>query len=166
MGVAASMFAGYQSVIKELKMHYIIQDETGVITARYITDIHGDNIPADAVEVTEEVFNASIQMKRPALINGELVELPAPLPTQDELAQRAKSAVYQLLDTTAQQYDYRNFAEVSQFLNSGVWKAEAEALLAWQDAVWLKAYELLKEPIESVEGFVAQLPKFVLMQNG
>jgi hypothetical protein len=78
-----------------------------------------------------------------------------------QLAQQAKFAVYVLLDQTAQQYDYRDFAEVAQFVNSNVWKAEAESLIAWQDAVWLKAYELLKEPIESVEGFVAQLPKFV-----
>lgn len=161
MGVAASMFAGYQSVIKELKMHYIIQDETGVITARYITDIHGDNIPADAIEVDEVLWQASMHMMRPALINGELVELPAPLPTQDELAQRAKSAVYQLLDSTAKQFDYRDFNEVAQFVNSGVWKAEADGLLAWQDSVWLKAYELFKEPITSVDDFVAQLPKFV-----
>jgi len=83
-----------------------------------------------------------------------------PPPTPEQLAQQAKSAVYALLDQTAQQYDYRNFAEVSQFVLSGTWKAEAESLIAWQDAVWLKAYELLKEPIESVEGFVAQLPKY------
>lgn len=89
-----------------------------------------------------------------------------PPPTPEQLAQQAKSAVYALLDQTAQQYDYRNFAEVSQFVLSGTWKAEAESLIAWQDAVWLKAYELLKEPIESVEGFVTQLPGFVLMQNG
>jgi hypothetical protein len=147
-------------------MHYFTIDNAGLINGRYLTSIHGDNIPSNAVEVTEEVFNASIQMQRPALINGEVLELPPEAPTQDQLTQQAKSAVYALLDQTAQQYDYRNFAEVSQFLNSGVWKAEAEALLAWQDAVWLKAYALLKEPIESVEGFVVQLPKFVLMQNG
>lgn len=147
-------------------MHYVTIDNVGLINGRYLTDIHGDNIPADAIEVSEDIFSASIQMQRLALINGELVELPPEPPTPEQLAQQAKSAVYALLDQTAQQYDYRNFAEVSQFLNSGVWKAEAEALLAWQDAVWLKAYELLKEPIESVEGFVAQLPGFVLMQNG
>jgi len=142
-------------------MHYITKDNKGLITGRYLTDIHGENIPYDAVEVTKDVFNASIQMQRPALINGELVEFPPEASTPEQLAQQAKSAIYTLLDTTAQQYDYRNFAEVSQFLTSGVWKAEADALLAYQDAVWLKAYELLKEPIESVEGFVAQLPKFV-----
>lgn len=141
-------------------MYYITMNENNLITGRYLTEIHGDKIPLNAVEVSEDVFNASIQMQRPALIKGELVELPPEAPTPEQLAEQAKSAVYTLLDQTAKQYDYRNFAEVSQFLNSGTWKAEAYALLAWQDAVWLKAYELLKEPIESVDDFVAQLPKF------
>lgn len=141
-------------------MHYITQDKTGLITARYLDSIHGDNIPQDAIEVSEALFNASIQMQRPALVNGELIELPLPLPTQDELAQQTKSTVYQCLDTTAQQYDYRNFAEVAQFVNSGTWKAEADALMAWQDALWVRAYELLKAPITSVDDFVAQLPKY------
>jgi len=79
----------------------------------------------------------------------------------EQMVAVCKRKVYDILDTTAQQYDYRNFAEVSQFVLSGTWKAEADALLVWQDAVWLKAYELLKEPVESVDGFVAQLPKFV-----
>jgi hypothetical protein len=77
------------------------------------------------------------------------------------LANKAKSAVYTLLDQTAKQYDYRNFAEVAQFVLSGTWKAEAESLIAWQDEVWTKAYELLKEPITSIDDFVVQLPKYV-----
>jgi hypothetical protein len=82
-----------------------------------------------------------------------------------KLAQQAKADVYALLDKTAQQYDYRNFAEVVQFVNSNEWKAEADGLLAWQDAVWTKAYELLKTSITSVDDFVAQLPKYV-QSNG
>jgi hypothetical protein len=82
-------------------------------------------------------------------------------PTQDQLIQQAKGAVYALLDKTAKQYDYRDFAEVSQFVNSNVWKAEADGLLAWQDTVWTNAYKLLKKHITSVDDFVAQLPKFV-----
>jgi hypothetical protein len=84
-----------------------------------------------------------------------------PKPTQEQLAQRAKTAVYALLDKTAQQYDYRNMSEVSQFANSVTWKAEAAGLLAWQDAIWVKAYELLKAPITSVEDFLSKLPKYV-----
>ena len=142
-------------------MHYITKNNMDRVTGRYTAEIHGENIPQDAIEVSEELFNASIQMQRPVLVNGELIELPLPELTQDELAQQSKSAVYQLLDTTVQQYDYRNFAEVTQFVNSGVWKAEADGLLAWQDALWVRAYELLKEPITSVDDFVAQLPRFI-----
>jgi hypothetical protein len=154
------VLTGSQSDIKGVKMHYIEKEKNGLITGRYTSDIHGDNISTDAIEVTEEVFNASMQMQRPALINGELVGLPPEAPTPEQLTKQSKSAVYALLDQTARQYDYKDFAEVAQFANSTTWKAEADNLLAWQDAVWLKAYELLKEPIESVEGFVAQLPKY------
>jgi hypothetical protein len=74
---------------------------------------------------------------------------------------QAKSAVYTLLDQTAKQYDYRDFAEVAQFVNSNVWKAEADGLLAWQDAVWVKAYELLKSPVTNIDDFVEQLPMYI-----
>ncbi len=141
-------------------MYKITLAENGLITGRYLTDIHGDNIPDDAVEITEELFSLSIYMQRPALINGELVELPPEAPTPEQLSALVKSAVYALLDETARQYDYRNMAEVAQFVQSSTWKEEANALLEWQDAVWIKAYELLKEPIESVEAFVDALPKF------
>jgi hypothetical protein len=142
-------------------MHYITKDNIDRVTGRYLAEIHGENIPQDAIEVSEALFNTSIQMQRPVLVNGELIELPLPELTQDELAQQSKLAVYQLLNKTAQQYDYRNFAEVAQFVNSDIWKAEADGLLAWQDALWVRAYELLKEPITSVDDFVAQLPRFI-----
>jgi hypothetical protein len=90
---------------------------------------------------------------------------PADGPTQEQLVQQAKMVVYNLLDQTAHQYDYRNFAEVAQFVNSNIWKAEADSLLAWQDAVWAKAYDLLKSPIVSIDDFVAQLPKYVSLSN-
>jgi hypothetical protein len=134
-----------------------INDANSAVTALFTA--YEDQ--SDAIEVTNSVFNDANKMQRPALINGELVELPPDAPTPEQLAQQAKFAVYSLLDQTAQQYDYRDFAEVAQFANSAEWKAEADSLLAQQDAVWVKAYELLKEPITSVDDFVAQLPKFV-----
>jgi hypothetical protein len=79
----------------------------------------------------------------------------------EQLVEVCKKKVYDLLDQTAQQYDYKNFAEVSQFVLSGVWNVEAESLITWQDAVWAKAYELLKTPVTSIDVFVEQLPKYV-----
>jgi hypothetical protein len=79
----------------------------------------------------------------------------------EQLVEICKKKVYDLLDQTANIYDYKNFAEVAQFLQSGIWKAEADSLIAWQDAMWTKAYELLKSPITSIDDFVVQLPKYV-----
>jgi hypothetical protein len=81
-------------------MYYITQNKTGLITGRYTSDIHRDNIPADAVEVTEEIFNASIQMYRPALVNGKLVELPPEPLTAEQLTQQAISNAKALLNST------------------------------------------------------------------
>lgn len=86
--------------------------------------------------------------------------LPQDTPTQEQLVQQAKSAIYVLLDKTAQQYDYRDFTEVVQFVNSNTWKAEADSLLAWQDSIWTKAYSLLKAPIAGIDDFITQLPKY------
>jgi vancomycin resistance protein YoaR len=96
-----------------------------------------------------------------AMTSDEIETHLNPSITPEQLMQQSKSAVYNLLDQTAQQYDYRNFAEVSQFVNSNVWKTEANGLLVWQDAVWTKAYELLTSPITSIDDFVVQLPKYV-----
>jgi hypothetical protein len=96
-----------------------------------------------------------------AMIADEIEAHLNPPITQQQLTQQVKSSVYVLLDQTAQQYDYKNFAEVAQFLQSGIWKAEANSLIAWQDVVWVKTYELLKSPIISIDDFVVQLPKYV-----
>jgi hypothetical protein len=106
-------------------------------------------------------INQEVDEKLIRITEYEASFLINPKPTNEQLTQRAKYSVYALLDQTAQQYDYCNFAEVAQFLDSGVWKAEAESLIAWQDVIWVKAYELLKAPITSVDDFVAQLPKYV-----
>jgi hypothetical protein len=81
-------------------MHYITKDNDGLITGRYLTDVHGDNIPDDALEVTEDIFNASIQMQHPALVNGELVELPPEAPTPEQLAEQAKAEAHAYLAST------------------------------------------------------------------
>ena len=41
--------------------YYIDIDENRKIIGRYLLSFHGENIPSTAQEVTEEVFNTSIQ---------------------------------------------------------------------------------------------------------
>jgi hypothetical protein len=78
-------------------MYYVTNDENGLITGRYLKDIHGDGFPVGAVEVSKEIFEASIQMQRPALVNGELIEIP---PTPTQLLEQAKGEAFAYLNST------------------------------------------------------------------
>jgi hypothetical protein len=118
-------------------MYYITQDEKCLITGRYTLHIHRDAIPADAVEVSEEIFNASIQMQRPALVNSKLVELPAEQPTQEQLTQTRINELKSLLAGTDfkvlpdyQSRSGKTDAEISQVVaNRKAWYDELKGLI-------------------------------------
>jgi hypothetical protein len=61
-------------------MKKIVFDANGKLTARYDSEIHGDNIPAEAVEVSDEVFFATINEQDGdwRLVDGEIVKLDFP----------------------------------------------------------------------------------------
>lgn len=96
---------------------------------------------------------------RQAMTEGMVSMTPLPMPTRQELC---FTAVYDLLNKEAKAHDYP-MGITETFLMSGdkEFGSEAAAFKLWYQAVWAMYYELIKEPIESVEGFVAQLPKFV-----
>lgn len=130
----------------------------------YIKEIGNNNVLIGGTVATDEMITDGWSLYDGEVPMGMELELKDGVliaVVSDQVVEVCKRKIYDLLDAIAQQYDYRNFAEVAQFVNSGIWKAEADALLAWQDSVWVKAYELFKEPITRVEDFVAQLPKFV-----
>lgn len=65
------------------------------LCARYDSEIHGDNIPADAVEVSEELFWQTINetdgiWKRDPQ-TGEITKHPLPGPTQEQLAESVRA---------------------------------------------------------------------------
>ena len=89
---------------------------------------------------------------------------PAPDPTST--VETFRRAIQNLLDRTAQTRRYDSGTTISTYVNSTnpVWAAEAEAFVAWRDAVWAYAYAELEKveselrPIPSVEDFLAELP--------
>jgi hypothetical protein len=130
----------------------------------YIKEIGDNKVQLGGTIATQEMLEEGWYLYEGAIPVGTEFDLKdgVIIPAMSEqLAELCKKRIYDLLDQTAQQYDYRNFSEVAQFLQSGTWKAEAGALTTWQDAVWLKAYELLKAPVTSLDYFVTQLPKFM-----
>jgi len=75
-------------------------------------------------------------------------------------------AIQSLLDVTAQTRHYDSGTTISTYVNSTnpVWAAEAQAFVAWRDAVWAYAYAELEKvegelrPIPAIEDFLAELP--------
>lgn len=73
-----------------------------------------------------------------------------------------------MIDGTAKERDYDSGATLASYVNSTVptWILEAEAFVAWRDAVWLYALAELdkvqagERSQPSVDGFLAELPAF------
>ncbi len=73
-----------------------------------------------------------------------------------------------LLDKAAQLKQYGSAVSISTYANSThtPWKAEAEAFIAWRDAIFLYAINMQDEvqkgaPIPSMDEFIAKLPTII-----
>ena len=73
-----------------------------------------------------------------------------------------------MIDKKAQERQYENGATLASYVNSTIeqWAAEAQAFVAWRDAVWIYALTELdkvhrgERDQPSVEDFLAELPVF------
>lgn len=109
---------------------------------------------------------------KPALITflgdptevGFMKELPPPPVT----VQTFRFAVQSLLDAKAQEKQYDNSFTLASYVASTnpIWKEEAEAFVAWRDAVWGYALAELDKvqsgtrEIPTLEAFLEELPPF------
>lgn len=98
--------------------------------------------------------------------------VPPPAPTPEEILHEQmralEGAVQAHIAATARARGYDNGMALAGYVNSTVppWKAEAEAFIAWRDAVWLFVFEKLAQvqagkaaPPESPEALIAALPQ-------
>ncbi|MHB1227682.1 MAG: hypothetical protein ACYC0O_09180 [Desulfurivibrionaceae bacterium] len=138
----------------------------------YDTVIHGNNIPADAVEITKEEHAALLQGQSEGKhIVGDtegypvLVD-PAPQPLSIDDYQRA---VQDALDNKARERNYDGILSLCTYVTSTNpgFAAEGQAGVAWRDAAWTKCYEVLTEVAvgtrlqPTVEELLAELPAMV-----
>jgi len=78
-------------------------------------------------------------------------------------------AIVSMMDAKAQERRYDSAVSISTYVNSTnlAWAAEAQAYVAWRDAVWTYAYAELDKVMAgeraqpSVEGFLAELPQMI-----
>lgn len=144
----------------------------------YSAETHGDNIPADAVEITAEQHaqlladqsaGATIQPDQDGF--PVAVFPPPPTPEQIEVATIAElTATVQLhLDTKARERNYDNILSLCTYATSTnpTFAAEGQAGLNWRDACWTKCYEVMaavKAGIRTTptsEELIAELPVLI-----
>lgn len=96
------------------------------------------------------------------------VPLPIPLPTFEQILAAVTPGVQLWMDQVVQQKGYDNVVSCATYATSGVpeFKADADVIIAWRDAVWVAAYAWrdglngqLPETIPTIEEVIAQLPQ-------
>lgn len=140
----------------------------------YDSAIHGDNIPADAVEITKEEHQALINGQSTgkrivADADGRPMLVDPPALTFDEIKRSLTGAVQAHLDATAQARGYDGILSLASYAAStnATFAAEALAGVQWRDAVWAYCWQVLADveasqrEIPTAEVLVAELPVMV-----
>ena len=97
------------------------------------------------------------------------IRTPADL--QAEAQARAKEAITRAVDAhveaQAKAMSYNSAAHLASYVASGVpqWASEAQTFVAWRDAVWLAAIDMLADAeasgeAPSIENVIAALPEW------
>ena len=144
----------------------------------YDPAIHGDNIPADAVEITTEQHAALLAGQS----NGKRIVADAdgypilqdpPPPTPEQVIASITAAVQAHMDAAARDAGYDDVRSAVTYADEPAvprFQAEGRAFRAWRSLVWARCYELLdevkagkREPM-TAEQVIALLPALNLPQ--
>ena len=157
------------------------------ITGGYYTkDVHGDNIPYDAVLITDEdhaVLLAGQSSGRKIIADGNgrpmLTTAPGPdykwtgsswVLDLDHQKKRIVGLMQHYMDSKAVAYGYDHILSAISYADSGVekWRKEGSAFKSWRESVWsfglnlLAAVEAGTNAINTDADLIAALPVFPL----
>lgn len=143
----------------------------------YDRAIHGDNIPADAVEITVEEHQALFEGQSQGKLiqadaNGRPVLVDPPPPTPEQIIAQYTAGVQQHLDTFARTRNYDDILSAATYATSQVPKLKVEGQYAVEarDATWAKCYDILaaveagSRPMPTPDELIAELPALVWPQ--
>ena len=119
----------------------------------YSRDIHGNTIPADAVEITREQHQALIegqsQGKRiVADANGRPILQDPPGPTPEQIMSRLEVRVQQWLDAQARALGYDDIRSAVTYAEEPTvskFQQEGQTLRRLRSLAWARCYEILNE---------------------
>lgn len=137
----------------------------------YTPEIHGDNIPSDAVEITEAEHAALLEGQSQGKLigadeNGRPILQDPPPPTAEQIVAQYTAAVQKHLDDFARTLGYDGIMSACTYATSTVpkFKAEGQYAVEARDATWTKCYEVLaaveagSRPMPTLEELLTELP--------
>lgn len=142
----------------------------------YTTEIHGDKMPADVVEITKEEHAALLAGQSAGMsivpVRGGLPVLQdPPAPTPEQIIESMREAIQAHMDAAAQGYGYDDIKAAVTYADEPAvpkFQAEGRAFRAWRSLVWAHAYGVLdavragdrEQP--TAEELLAELPALVI----
>lgn len=140
----------------------------------YTPEIHGANIPPDAVEVTDSIYAALLSGQAEGKVivpdgSGSPVLQDRPPPSVDEIKTLKIKVVQQFIDEKAQSLGYDNIYTAVTYADEPAvpkFQAEGRALRAWRSLVWAKANEILAavtagtQDVPTDDELIGALPAF------
>lgn len=142
----------------------------------YRLDIHGESIPADAVEITDDNHAALLVGQSAGLTiaaddTGRPALVAPPPPGAEQIRAQLIGAVQAHLDATANAAGYDNIFTASTYADEPAvprFQAEGQALRAWRSQVWDRCHGVLAEVeagrrgIPTTAELLAELPVLVM----
>ena len=142
----------------------------------YDAAIHGDNMPADVVEITAEEHAALLDGQSAGLViawgddGAPFLQQPPP-PTTEQLITQYRDAVQAHLDGAAKTAGYDDIKTAVTYAEEPAvpkFQVEGQAFRAWRSLVWQYGYAQLDAILAGererppVGEFIAELPALVL----
>lgn len=138
----------------------------------YTLHVHGGNIPADSVEISDETYQQMLEGITAGKVvastdDGFPILEDPPDKTTVEVIQELVAQVQSHLDTQARSFGYDDIRTAVTYADEPAvpkFQAEGQALRAWRSLVWGKCHSLLDEVQSGMRGrmtpdqVVAELP--------
>lgn len=133
----------------------------------YSSDVHAEDIPPDAVEITDDYYQQLLEGQYNGStivpnVNGyPILEAPPPI-TKEQTVEAISSALEYNLDQGAKKWGYTSIVAAASYASSTnpQYAADAAALIQWRDDVWDWAIPLFPgvKAGDDVAAFIAKMP--------
>lgn len=141
----------------------------------YSRELHGNNIPKDAVEITAEKHAELLQGQAegkkivPSPLNIPSLQ-NTPQPTVEQIEKAKIALVQKHLDDTAREYRYDDIKTACTYAEEPAvekFQEEGKAFRRWRSLVWAECYDILEDvqngerEIPTDGELLLELPPFV-----